>query len=138
MGLPRTKVSKNKEELDKWESEEILECPICEKFFLKSKNNIEKTENSFCSSTCYGKFQQTEFKKSYGSNWTEIREKVLERDNHLCRRCFNQADEVHHIIKKQYFDTIEEANSMKNLVSLCYNCHSILEGLPEKEQKVTN
>lgn len=131
----RTKVAEDQTELDKWDSESILECPICGKYFLKPKRHIQKTDNSFCSMSCYGEHQQSDFTKEYGNNWEKIRKKVLERDEYLCRRCFDDAKEVHHIIKKQHFDDNKEANQLNNLVSLCYDCHSYLEGLSEDKQR---
>jgi len=81
----------------------------------------------------------------YGPNWDEQREKRIEYDDHECQRCGMARDKhreefrgdihVHHIKPKNEFldgDELdwEEANVMSNLITLCRDCHCIMEGLP--------
>ena len=35
--------------------------------------------------------------------------------------------DVHHIIKFYKFDDFREANKLENLISLCPNCHKVVE-----------
>jgi len=63
----------------------------------------------------------------YGENWHPQRRKALERDNHTCRVCGMEEDgrehDVHHIVPRREFDTVEEANILDNLITLCRSCH---------------
>jgi len=63
----------------------------------------------------------------YGENWHSQRRKALERDNHTCRVCGMEEDgrehDVHHITHRREFDTVEEANALNNLITLCKPCH---------------
>jgi hypothetical protein len=55
--------------------------------------------------------------------WSNIRQKILERDNYTCQICFQNANtklHIHHILKKRqkgedYYD---------NLITVCPPCHS--------------
>src|SRR5918994_870301 len=65
-----------------------------------------------------------------GSNWDQQREKALERDYYTCQRCglLKRLElRVHHKKPYQLFDSYMEANDLSNLVTLCKNCHGILE-----------
>lgn len=81
----------------------------------------------------------------YGPNWDEQREQRIEYDNHECQRCGMKREEhreefrgdihVHHIKpKNEFLDGSEldweEANAMSNLITLCQDCHYLMEGLP--------
>jgi len=63
----------------------------------------------------------------YGENWHPQRRKALERDNHTCQVCGIEEDgrehDVHHITHRREFDTLEEANALGNLITLCKPCH---------------
>ena len=67
----------------------------------------------------------------YGPRWKRIREQVLERDGHRCKACgvpaMIQLLQVHHIQPFRTFTTLEAANSLANLVSLCPACHKLAE-----------
>jgi DEAD/DEAH box helicase domain-containing protein len=67
----------------------------------------------------------------YGSNWKEIREKIIFRDQNTCQFCRKSCspDElhVHHKIPFRTFLSIKVANQPENLVSLCPACHRIAE-----------
>ena len=59
-----------------------------------------------------------------GRPWRRIRERVLRRDQGLCRHCRDKgrvtvATEVHHVVPVAKGGTDDEAN----LLSLCRDCH---------------
>jgi 5-methylcytosine-specific restriction endonuclease McrA len=86
----------------------------------------------------------------YGSNWSEQREKALERDGWECRDCGTTNEEhldrdgqglhVHHLTKRRKFDDYEEANRLENLVTLCRDCHAKWEkrdyGVAKESKKI--
>ena len=67
----------------------------------------------------------------YGSNWKEIREKIIIRDKNICQFCRKSYSSgelhVHHKIPFRIFLSKEIANQPENLVSLCPTCHRIAE-----------
>jgi transposase/uncharacterized C2H2 Zn-finger protein len=80
----------------------------------------------------------------YGEGWTDRkRRKVRERDNFTCQdsRCsmsqsrhkeeYGEKLHVHHLIKARDVDDPEERNAMKNLITLCRDCHPEWERLSE-------
>ncbi|WP_074367871.1 HNH endonuclease [Mycobacteroides abscessus] len=67
-------------------------------------------------------------------NWGEIRRRILDRDNHLCRirllGCLGTASEVDHIVRG-------DDHSDENLRGACASCHarkSSAEGNDRKRQ----
>lgn len=65
-------------------------------------------------------------KKFYRSKeWQAVRSYILKRDNYLCTRCGNPAEEVHHIIHltPTNITDISIALHESNLTSLCRSCH---------------
>lgn len=58
------------------------------------------------------------------SDWKEIRGKILQRDKFKCKRCGKKAKqlEVHHKTYKRIFK-----ERYSDLVTLCSNCHTIVE-----------
>lgn len=63
----------------------------------------------------------------YGPQWHEIRRKVRARDNYRCQSCgtpeTGKTHDVHHLVPFRSFHSIEEANRLENLVTLCPACH---------------
>jgi hypothetical protein len=60
---------------------------------------------------------------SYSIDWTEtLRQSIRERDRYTCKLCHkkqgDRALSVHHI------DYNKQNNNPKNLIALCYNCHT--------------
>lgn len=123
------------------------ECPDCKNYFLDVKKHTRHSSND-CGNRGeekeenQGKSTYQKRKETYGENWQEAREKVLERDGYECRGCGMTHEEhkqddslfppdkglhVHHKIKASTFDTPKEANKINNLVSLCYDCHQTAE-----------
>jgi len=81
----------------------------------------------------------------FGSNWPQIREEIITRDNESCLRCgmgreahrekFGRDLPVHHRIPRRRFYNhpdrgVEESNVPRNLLTLCIPCHRRLERLP--------
>ncbi len=63
--------------------------------------------------------------------WRDQRWKALERDEWECQECGKQLNreiaEVHHHRAHAGYDDPESANRLKNLVSLCVDCHQEIE-----------
>lgn len=62
--------------------------------------------------------------RGYGSKWTLIRKRILNRDKHLCQACLREgraitATTVDHIKPKSHGGTDNDAN----LEGLCWPCH---------------
>lgn len=56
----------------------------------------------------------------YSDEWRNIRNKVLERDNSICRVCEkNKATEVHHLTYENIYN-----EKLEDLISICRNCHN--------------
>ncbi len=69
-----------------------------------------------------------------GSDWPEISEKARKRDKYCCQDCGKtqkengRALDVHHIVPfNQWAGNNALANDMRNLVTLCKECHTIAE-----------
>lgn len=64
---------------------------------------------------------------NYGSNWQDLRKKILLRDQYTCRGCgkrFDSSDlQVHHLQPFRTFSDSSLANRPSNLVTLCSACH---------------
>jgi len=67
----------------------------------------------------------------YGPDWKSIREQVRKRDEYKCQVCgtpeSTRQHEVHHKIPFRAFTSREEANQLKNLITLCPSCHKQVE-----------
>jgi DEAD/DEAH box helicase domain-containing protein len=67
----------------------------------------------------------------YGPHWDRIRNAVRQRDQFRCQVCGLQesgkAHHVHHKTPLRSFRSLEEANRMENLITLCPNCHKLAE-----------
>jgi len=76
----------------------------------------------------------------YGPSWHSARRAARERDGYECQRCemsdqehigrFDQGLHVHHITPFRTFNDHAEANELSNLITLCRECHDMLEGVP--------
>lgn len=125
---------------------ETKECEYCNSEFSHKKSSA--SPGRFCSRVCKDK-NRSELPPEeqpawngggttvyYGPNWPEIRNKIVERDNHTCQGCKTHKDDldtvidVHHIIPIEEFDSHEDANYWLNLVTFCRKCHRRWEGIP--------
>ncbi len=63
----------------------------------------------------------------YGPDWDTIRHRVRARDHYRCQGCGAPENgtphHVHHKIPFRAFPTIQQANELANLVTLCPTCH---------------
>jgi DEAD/DEAH box helicase domain-containing protein len=63
----------------------------------------------------------------YGPGWPALRERVRRRDGYRCQVCGaleqGRAHDVHHKVPLRAFTSLEEANRLENLITLCPNCH---------------
>ena len=70
-------------------------------------------------------------RNDYGANWQKIREGVRKRDQYQCQVCgvveSTTEHDVHHKIPFRTFTSIEEANRLENLSTLCRTCHQKVE-----------
>ena len=63
----------------------------------------------------------------YGPNWPMRRDQVRARDGYRCQNCGapenGRAHDVHHKTPFRAFASVEQANQLDNLITLCPNCH---------------
>jgi DEAD/DEAH box helicase domain-containing protein len=68
---------------------------------------------------------------NYGKNWDQIRTAVRQRDQYRCQVCglpeSGKAHHVHHKSPLRSFLSLEDANRLENLITLCPNCHQLAE-----------
>jgi DEAD/DEAH box helicase domain-containing protein len=68
---------------------------------------------------------------NYGPNWKKQRDLAHERDRNRCQVCNRiegkQAHHVHHKIPFRQFSSMEAANQLDNLITLCPSCHRRVE-----------
>lgn len=59
----------------------------------------------------------------FDTTWREVRQEVLERDDHQCQECGEAENlEVHHLISVRANPYL--VADLNNLVTLCKSCHS--------------
>jgi DEAD/DEAH box helicase domain-containing protein len=67
----------------------------------------------------------------YGPNWPMQRDLTRARDGFRCQICGepegDKAHHVHHKIPFRMFESIEQANQLANLITLCNSCHRKVE-----------
>lgn len=126
----------------------VVECEECGSNIRvpnwKYKWNIDRDLNFYCDLGCKADYQtgvtqedhhnwKGGYDDYYGDNWSEMRKRVLERDNHSCRVCGISKDklgkepDVHHIKPRREFDVVENSNTMDNLIALCTKHHGKVE-----------
>lgn len=70
-------------------------------------------------------------RNDYGLHWQDIRKLIRARDDFKCRVCGVTESlgehHVHHKVPFKLFSSAEKANASDNLVTLCPNCHSLVE-----------
>jgi len=63
----------------------------------------------------------------YGPDWPRLRDKVRARDGYRCQMCgaleVGRSHHVHHVKPFRTFHSLEQANRLENLTTLCPNCH---------------
>jgi DEAD/DEAH box helicase domain-containing protein len=67
----------------------------------------------------------------YGPNWPRQRDLARARDGFRCQICGTpegeKAHHVHHKIPFRQFESVEQANQLVNLITLCNSCHRKVE-----------
>jgi DEAD/DEAH box helicase domain-containing protein len=70
-------------------------------------------------------------RNNYGPEWEEIRVKVRTRDHFTCQICGKlegpAQHHVHHKIPFKSFDSVVKANDLSNLITVCPECHTMVE-----------
>lgn len=120
-------------------------CEYCHRSFETTPG---VTRGRFCSRRCYGLWLEINaprgedhhnwrggFEPYYGSSWAAARRAARARDDNTCQDCGTSSNtldremDVHHKIPFRVFgrERHEEANALKNLVTLCNACHTTRE-----------
>ena len=70
-------------------------------------------------------------RNNYGVDWKSIRNIVRQRDDYTCVACGKRETgtehHVHHKVPFRLFTSIDKANELNNLVTLCETCHAMAE-----------
>lgn len=120
-------------------------CSVCGKEFKKQLDNRPERTQHTCSNECkyiyMRKFSGENsptwrggHKGDRGANWSRQKRLAKKRDYYVCQQCGKTEEEelkergmqlaVHHKIPYRFFGSdYKNANSLKNLVTLCGNCH---------------
>jgi len=109
-----------------------LECEYCGDIYKEYREERSK----FCSKDCMNNWKRDNWnhpqkgtaKEYFGDNWSQQRQNALERDNNSCEIC-GDSDliDVHHIIPRRKFATVEKSNELENLIVLCRSHHMKVE-----------
>ncbi|MBC8213028.1 MAG: HNH endonuclease [Candidatus Marinimicrobia bacterium] len=117
-------------------------CEVCGKIRTISRGNLAPSRKlRFCSSECANKALTGEnnpawrggHPKYYGPDWRPLQREARKLDEHLCQRCgisqkeIGKSLDVHHIKPVSSFEISNDANYIENLVSLCHDCHMLVE-----------
>ncbi len=70
-------------------------------------------------------------RNDYGPTWPRQRDLARARDGFRCQVCGTpegeKAHHVHHKVPFRMFDSVEQANQLANLITLCSSCHRKVE-----------
>jgi len=132
------------------DKKKTVSCAWCGERIVRHNYLVAQHENNFCSKECSGEWRSENIvgenhpRYKGGTvlkmcrNWSPIREDVIERDSKQCVDCgmtrdehidtFNMDLHVHHIVPRREFvadtnQSIDDANEMDNLETLCATCH---------------
>jgi len=119
------------------------QCMNCNKLFEVLISQVEhRGGGKYCSNKCrveycigenHPRWKENKVQLTPGKNWYFQRRKALERDGYKCQYCGISRNEknridVHHIIPyRQFNGDYEQANKLKNLITLCWVCHRKVE-----------
>ncbi|MFC6875437.1 HNH endonuclease [Halobellus marinus] len=120
-------------------------CDYCGDINERIPAEVKGYDRNFCDRDCRAKwFSENQTGEDhpnwkggvgdyYGENWKRQRRKVRKRDDYECWFCgvkdsaskaIHGAElHVHHVRRKGEFDSIEESNSLPNLLTVCAFCH---------------
>lgn len=139
------------------------ECAYCGNSLERVHAIYEKSQRHFCSEKdCLSKWRSEnrsgedhpQYKSDkdripYGDNYEEMRQERLEYDDYQCVHCGMSREEhlseydsdlhMHHIKPRRSFyedpnKTVEDSNTIGNLLTLCASHHKQWEGIPLKPQ----
>jgi len=117
-------------------------CEVCGKESSITRGNLSPSRKlRFCSPQCANKANRgagnTAWRgghpEYYGSDWRPLQRQARKADAYQCQRCgvqqkeLGRALDVHHIRPVSYFDFVNDANFIENVVSLCHDCHMLVE-----------
>lgn len=137
-----------------WKGRASVDCANCGVSKDVYPSRLETKSRHFCNLECYAEWQSRnrhganhhqwkpgQEKRLYTGTWSRTRKRVRQRDGNRCQLCELSAEElgripdVHHIVPARSFDTPSKAHTMENLVQLCRLCHTMMERLPEEQQR---
>jgi len=120
-------------------------CDYCDEYRERIPAEVIPYDHNFCDRDCRADWFSENVSGEdhpnwkggvgdyYGDNWHRIRRKVRKRDRYECQFCgvtdgaaklIHGAElHVHHATRKDEFETIEDSNSLSNLLTLCAFCH---------------
>lgn len=133
-------------ELRKHKPPVIILCTQCSKPIKRYQSLLSTGKwGNFCSKECRGKYisenivgeVHPNWKGGYypyfGGNWQAIRQELRGRQKLVCSLCGISESKLdyelhaHHIIPRRKFKTVEDSNTLENLVLLCNKCHKEVE-----------
>lgn len=122
-----------------------FECDYCGKTNERIPAEVKAYNKNFCDRECRARWfsinqageDHPNWKGGvgsyYGDNWPRKRRQARKRDRYECFFCgikdgaskmVHGAElHVHHVRRKESFDSIEESNTLSNLLTLCAFCH---------------
>lgn len=130
----------------RWKGRDTRPCDYCGVPVTRPLWEVD-SGMTFCNRSCFGKWKAQNWTGSdnpcwrgghapyYGANWKRQQSEARRRDKHVCQLCgiaeieCRRALNVHHIVPFRFFgvERYKEANTLRNLVSLCDSCHKIAE-----------
>lgn len=110
----------------------IIGCAYCGKKTRIKKYRDKRSKKNYCSVFCYRKggeiFENRgltpldkRIRKS--TKWEKWRNKVFERDNHICQICGERGGKLHPNHIKKFSDYPELRFGLENGITLCEKCH---------------
>ncbi len=95
--------------------------PGCPALVLKGRCPEHTTENT----RRIDRYRGSRHERGYDATWEATRDRILERDFHLCQVCLTRtAGEVDHVVPKEAGGSDDD----NNLQSICSICHDIKTG----------
>lgn len=117
-----------------------LGCDYSTVWFWLDRHGIERRAVEEYTGPDHGRWQGGYEIEYGGALWKSRRNERRELDGYECQRCgIAEADyhdrtgrglDVHHIRPVNDFDDPEDAHELTNLITLCRQCHAVLEGVP--------
>ena len=121
-------------------------CKSCGKEYETTTHQVRLRGSNFCSPECRDADNGMRMRgdgnpnyngghiDDYGPNWCSQKRKARKRDRYICQCCERKkrkgerALDVHHIVKAKLFNgDFESANHLSNLITLCRQCHALVE-----------